>query len=60
MVKNQKPAPDIFLEAARAASVWSQNFAAPTRTPISACQAIRAAGMEDGGCAGVNQNEDGE
>ena len=37
MVKNQKPAPDIFLEAARE-SASNRNSAEPTKTPIWACR----------------------
>ena len=45
MVKNQKPAPDIFLEAARRISVAPQFCRAYEDTDLG-LQAIRAAGME--------------
>jgi len=45
MVKNQKPAPDIFLEAARRISVESEFCRAYEDTDLG-LQAIRAAGME--------------
>ena len=37
MVRRQKPAPDIFLEAARR-SAWSRNFAGLTKTRTWACR----------------------
>jgi len=45
MVKNQKPAPDIFLEAARRIGVEPQSCRAYEDTDLG-LQAIRAAGME--------------
>jgi beta-phosphoglucomutase family hydrolase len=45
MVKNQKPAPDIFLEAARRIGVEPQNCRAYEDTDLG-LQAIRSAGME--------------
>ena len=45
MVQNQKPAPDIFLEAARRISVQPQFCRAYEDTDLG-MQAIRAAGME--------------
>ena len=45
MVKNQKPAPDIFLEAARQIGVPPQQCRAYEDTDLG-MQAIRAAGME--------------
>ena len=45
MVKNQKPAPDIFLEAARRIGVESQFCRAYEDTDLG-LQAIRSAGME--------------
>ena len=37
MVKNQKPAPDIFSKR-RDALAWNRNSVAPTKTPIWACR----------------------
>jgi HAD superfamily hydrolase (TIGR01509 family) len=45
MVKNQKPAPDIFLEAARKLGVPPHACRAYEDTDLG-MQAIRAAGME--------------
>ncbi len=45
MVKNQKPAPDIFLEAARLIGVEAKSCRAYEDTDLG-MQAIRAAGME--------------
>jgi len=45
MVKNQKPAPDIFLEAARRIGVEPQFCRAYEDTELG-LQAIRSAGME--------------
>jgi HAD superfamily hydrolase (TIGR01509 family) len=45
MVKKQKPAPDIFLEAARRIGVAPQNCRAYEDTDLG-LQAIRAAGMD--------------
>jgi beta-phosphoglucomutase-like phosphatase (HAD superfamily) len=45
MVKNQKPAPDIFLEAARRLGVAPRDCRAYEDTDLG-LQAIRAAGME--------------
>jgi HAD superfamily hydrolase (TIGR01509 family) len=45
MVKNQKPAPDIFLEAARRLNVEPQHCRAYEDTDLG-MQAIRAAGMD--------------
>jgi HAD superfamily hydrolase (TIGR01509 family) len=45
MVKNQKPAPDIFLEAARRIGVDPKSCRAYEDTDLG-MQAIRSAGME--------------